>query len=58
MSTLLEQIIIGVLLILATYYLVRKFKENFASDKGCTKCNACSKIDFDKIEKQIQSKKG
>ncbi len=54
---LLQQIIIALLFAAAVGYLVFRFRKTFDSKKtGCDEGCGCSKIDLDKIEKEILKK--
>jgi hypothetical protein len=51
-----QQIIIILLFAAALVYLGRMIYRSFQSKSCATGCGKCSAIDFDKIEKQLNSK--
>jgi hypothetical protein len=53
----MQQIIIGTLFLTALGYVGRLIYKNFQTKSGCaTGCGKCEAIDFEKLEKEINSK--
>ncbi len=50
-----QNIIIGLAFTAATVYLIRMVRKQFTAKSTCAKGCGCSKIDLDKIEKEINS---
>jgi len=53
----LQQIIIGTLFLAALGYVTRLIYKSFTAKGACTTgCGKCAAVDFDKMEKEINSK--
>jgi hypothetical protein len=53
----IQQITIGTLFLVALGYVIRLIYKGFQAKGACaTGCGKCGVVDFDKIEKQINSK--
>lgn len=54
---MVQQLIILLVFILAAFYVARLVYRSFSSKSGdCAKgCGACSTLDFDKIQKQLDT---
>ena len=56
-TTMLENIIVGLVFLAALGYLLRTVRQQFASKQGCGKgCGSCGGIDFKKTEAGMKSK--
>lgn len=49
---MIEEIIIGILFLIAAAYLGRKLYLNFRTDKGCAKGCGCSEAEIKRANKQ------
>jgi hypothetical protein len=55
---MIQQIIIGLIFIVALIYLGRMVYRSFKANEGCASgCGKCGAIDFKKIEQQLQENK-
>ena len=55
---MLQQILIGIIFLLAAGYLGNMIFQSFQAKKSCASgCGKCDAIDFEKIEKQITASK-
>ena len=54
---MIQEIIVGILFILAAGYIINIFRREFNTKKsGCVKgCGTCNAVDFEKIAKEMQS---
>jgi hypothetical protein len=53
---MVQQIVIGVIFLTSLAYLARLIYRSFQTKNACTTgCGKCGAVDFEKIEKQINS---
>jgi hypothetical protein len=54
---MVQNIIVGVILIAAVFYVARLIYRNFTSKSACESgCGKCGALDVDKIERQLKQR--
>jgi bacterioferritin-associated ferredoxin len=54
---MVQQILVGIIFLLATMYIFRLVYRNLQAKSACsTNCGKCNAIDFNEIEEQLRKK--